>query len=385
MGDQRQDTSLKERVLSGGEGKVDVTAGEMGEVDALNHFSGPAAVDFVAAGAGVRFDGGKQVGDHEGIGEIGAFDLMFSGRGEALPLGRGRGDPGGGAQKMEAAVGIDAIRKADYTTAAIDPGAEAPGVSIGDGAGGEKGGDAAGESEGGGNLIAGDGADGLGGGAGIGASDVAAVVGNASGNGEGIPEEEAHHIEEVGAEHGHIFATGAAVFLAMATDLFDFTDVAGGDEALGFEGIGGTAHLVGDLELDAVALDGLDHGVGIGECNGEGFFHVNVAAGGDGGGEHEEALVGVARADADEKGFFLGEHFAEVGVGAEGTGAGLGSSSAGGVRIGDGDNFQLRKGAPNGVEAMAEVAATGVADNGDREARSCGESKGGSDPSAARH
>jgi hypothetical protein len=26
-----------------------------------------------------------------------------------------------------------------------------------------------------------------------------------------------------------------------------------------------------------------------------------------------------------------------------------------------------------------------VADNGDREARSCGESKGGSDPSAARH
>ena len=48
-----------------------------------------------------------------------------------------------------------------------------------------------------------------------------------------IAKEIAHHVKDVRAEDDEVFTTGAAVFLAAASQFLDLTDLAGRDHFLG--------------------------------------------------------------------------------------------------------------------------------------------------------
>ena len=78
-------------------------------------------------------------------------------------------------------------------------------------------------------------------------------------------------------------------------------------------------------------------------------------------------LVEVARGDADDVGAFLLQHLPVIAVGARGLEALLGGGAAPLVGVGDGDDLDVVEGAPDDVESVAVVAASGVADDGEGE------------------
>jgi hypothetical protein len=155
----------------------------------------------------------------------------------------------------------------------------------------------------------------------------------------------------VDTEDDEIFPARARVFLAAAANLLDAPDGAFPHELEGAQQERRAAHLVGNLHLDAGAANGLHHAVGVGEIRRKGLLHVDVGAGGGSGLQHGDALVEMARADADEVWFFFGEHFAVVAVAALCAGADEGFRQARFVRVGDGNGLDKVEGLPDGVES----------------------------------
>ena len=121
-----------------------------------------------------------------------------------------------------------------------------------------------------------------------------------------------------------------------------------------------------DGYLHTGAVAGCDHGVGLRQCWREGFFAEDAAHAGLGSGDdHVVFLVQPARRDADDVQLLLCQHLAVVliavcGVHAE---ALAGGGQTFGVGVGDGDKVDFFHAQVDGVEAVAVVAAAGMADD----------------------
>jgi hypothetical protein len=84
---------------------------------------------------------------------------------------------------------------------------------------------------------------------------------------------------------------------------------------------------------------------------------------------HRVVLVAPARGDADERGPFLAEHLAIVGVLARGLGALGGPGPTGGVGVGHRRHLDARHAVEHHIEPVPVIARTGMTDHGGGERR----------------
>ncbi len=161
-------------------------------------------------------------------------------------------------------------------------------------------------------------------------------------------------------------AAAALVLFAATADFEELADGAVGNEPLHGGDGGVIAVAVGEGETDTRFVARGGHFIGLGKGAAVGLFHVDAARAGRGGGEDEIAvLIYMTRADGDDVGRGLGEHFAVVGEGEVELEPRFGFGEAGGISIGDGDEFGLGHPFPHAVDAVPVIAATGVTDDGD--------------------
>ena len=361
-----------EGVLAGFQGEGDCLGGvAMGFEDGADHFDGGAGGFGVAEWWAVLFDGVDEVAAGGGVGgdvfaEV--WDRFFGGEAVAvdgLPgLGGGAGVEGVAEAEVGEGFGVDA--EVDDACVADELEAEAGVAVAGVLDGVEEEGEAVFHFEAGVDFVAGESADAFIAVGDMGFGDGLAILEEACGAGFGGAHEDGGEVEEVAAEDPEVEGAAAGVFFASATDFEESADGAFGDEFLaGAEG-GVVAVAVGEGEFGVGLGAGGDDFVGLLRAAAEGFFHVDATGAGLGGGEdHGEVLVDVAGADGDEVGFDLVEHGGVVGVGAVDFEFGFGVSEAFGIGVGEGDDLGIGEVLPHGVEAVAVVAAAGVADDGD--------------------
>ena len=361
-----------EGVLAGFQGEGDGLGGvAVGFEDGADHFDGGAGGFGIAEWGAVLFDGGDEVAAGGCVGgdvfaEVGnGFAFGEAVAVDGLPgLGVGAGVKGAAEAEVGEGFGVDAEVDDALVADELEAEAGVAGAGVLDGV--EEEGEAVFHFEAGVDFVSGEGTDAFGAVDDMGFGDGLTILVEAGGAGFGGAHEDGGEVEEVAAEDPEVEGAAAGVFFAPAANFEESADGAGGDEFLaGLEG-GVVAVAVGEGEFGVGLGAGGDDFVGLLRAAAEGFLHVDAAGAGLGGGEdHGEVLVDVAGADGDEVGFDLVEHGGVVGVGAVEFEFGLGGSEAFGVGIGDGDDLGLCEVLPHGVEAVAVVAATGVADDGD--------------------
>ena len=178
-----------------------------------------------------------------------------------------------------------------------------------------------------------------------------------------VSQDRPHHVENVRSEYHQVLSARPEILLAAPANLVDLADFAGFDHLEGLQRERRPAHLVSELDLDTGFAYGVDHPVGVRQSSGEGLFEIHVATRPSCRRHHLQPLVGMPRTDADDVRLLLVEQFAEVSVVGRGAGALLGLRAALGIGIGDGHDPCLGECRPDIPDAVAEVAAAGMADH----------------------
>jgi hypothetical protein len=363
-----------EGVLAGFQGEGNgLSSVAVGFEDGADHFDGGATGFGVAQGGAIFLDGSDEVETGGGVGgdvsaEVG--EGFFGGESVAVDgepgLGGGAGVEGAAAAEVGKGFGVNA--EVDEALGADELKAEAgvSGAGVLDGVEEER--EAVFHFEAGVRLVTGEGADAFGAVDDAGLGDGQAVLEESAGAGQRPAHENGGEVKEVAAEDPEVEGAAAGVLLATGAGFEEAADGAVGDEFLAGLERGVVAIAVGDGEAGAAFFAGGDDFISLLGAAAEGFFDVDAAGAGAGGGEdHGVMLVDVAGTDGDEVGFDLLEHGGIGGKSLVGGKAELlaGGVEAGSVGISDSDEAGAGEMLPHGVETVAVVAATGVADDGD--------------------
>jgi hypothetical protein len=126
--------------------------------------------------------------------------------------------------------------------------------------------------------------------------------------------DETHQVENVGAEHHHVLAAGAGVFLAAATQFEDVADAAIRDQVFHALKARAVTRLVSDGELDMVLLAGRYHLVGFLQISAQRLFEKHRRPGLGTRHHHVAMQIEMPIRDADDLGTFLLQHWPIVGL-----------------------------------------------------------------------